>query len=162
MPDTFIKISSVTVGSGGAATISFTSIPQTYTDLKIVVSARDTTDNLPVTVSFNGSAIDSGRTIKTNGGSTAYSGTETVFWITPSSATSNVFGSAELYISNYTSSYAKSMCIDSVTENNGTTAYMLVSANLENGTSAITSIALTATTLFAQYSTATIYGISKS
>jgi hypothetical protein len=159
---TFIKIATVTVGSGGSATIDFTSIPQTYTDLKIAISARDTTDNLPVTVSFNGSAIDSGKTIKSNGGATAYSGTETVFWITPSSATSSVFGNAELYIANYTSSNAKSMSVDSVTENNATTAYILISANLENGTSAITSISLAATGSFAQYSTAVLYGIKNS
>ena len=40
MANTFKKIQTVTVGSGGAASIDFTSIPQTYTDLKIVLSAR--------------------------------------------------------------------------------------------------------------------------
>lgn len=156
---TYIKIASVTVGSGGASTMSFSSIPSTYTDLCLKVSARDTTDNLPVTVSFNGSAIDSGKTIKGNA-SGAFSGSETVFWITPSSATSNTFGSAELYVPNYAGSSAKSMSIDAVTENNGATAYTFLSADLENGTSAITSITLAATTSFAQYSTATLYGIS--
>ena len=41
MANTFKKIQTVTVGSGGAASIDFTSIPQTYTDLKIVISARE-------------------------------------------------------------------------------------------------------------------------
>jgi hypothetical protein len=35
--------SSVTVGSGGAADIEFTSIPATYTDLLLVLSGRGTT-----------------------------------------------------------------------------------------------------------------------
>ena len=42
MPDTFIKIASVTVGSGGASSIDFTSIPSTYTDLVVVHSLRGT------------------------------------------------------------------------------------------------------------------------
>jgi len=33
-------ISSVTVGAGGASSIDFTSIPSTYTDLRLVVSLR--------------------------------------------------------------------------------------------------------------------------
>ena len=37
---TMTALSTVTVGAGGAATISFSSIPQTYTDLKIVFSGR--------------------------------------------------------------------------------------------------------------------------
>jgi hypothetical protein len=40
MATTFIKIASVTVGSGGAASMDFTSIPSTYTDLVIKVSTR--------------------------------------------------------------------------------------------------------------------------
>ena len=37
---TMVKLQTVTVGSGGASSIDFTNIPQTYTDLKIVLSAR--------------------------------------------------------------------------------------------------------------------------
>ena len=33
-------ISTITVGSGGAASIDFTSIPQTYTDLLVKISLR--------------------------------------------------------------------------------------------------------------------------
>ena len=40
MPDTFVKIATVTVGAGGAASIEFTSIPSTYTDLQVLVSTR--------------------------------------------------------------------------------------------------------------------------
>jgi len=42
MATTYTLISSVTVGSGGAATMTFSSIPQTYTDLLVRVSARNT------------------------------------------------------------------------------------------------------------------------
>jgi len=36
-----VAIQTVTVGSGGAANIEFTSIPQTYTDLVVVLSLRN-------------------------------------------------------------------------------------------------------------------------
>ena len=52
----FESIATVTVGSGGAATMAFSSIPGTYTDLLVKVSARtnqsDWNDNS--IVRFNG------------------------------------------------------------------------------------------------------------
>jgi len=55
MANTYKLISSVTVGSGGAATIGFTSIPATYTDLLLSYSGRiDQTGNVrQVDISFN-------------------------------------------------------------------------------------------------------------
>ena len=35
MANTYVAIATVTVGSGGAASIDFTSIPATYTDLVV-------------------------------------------------------------------------------------------------------------------------------
>jgi hypothetical protein len=56
MANTYEAIATVEVGSGGAANIEFTSIPATYTDLKVVCSLRGTyagiTDD--VNVYFNG------------------------------------------------------------------------------------------------------------
>jgi len=46
MANTLKKIQTVTVGSGGAASIEFTSIPQTYTDLKLVVITQVLIKNL--------------------------------------------------------------------------------------------------------------------
>jgi len=40
MATTYEAIATVTVGSGGAATFGFTSIPATYTDLLVVASLR--------------------------------------------------------------------------------------------------------------------------
>ena len=55
-------IQAVTVGAGGAAFIDFTSIPQTYTDLKIVVSGRTdrvrSNDGSYMTLNFNGSSAN--------------------------------------------------------------------------------------------------------
>ncbi len=45
MASTMVALQTVTVGAGGSASISFSSIPQTYTDLKLVISPRNTAAN---------------------------------------------------------------------------------------------------------------------
>lgn len=40
MPNTFNLISSYTVPTGGVTTVTFSAIPQTYTDLKLVISSQ--------------------------------------------------------------------------------------------------------------------------
>ena len=65
MPNTFKKISTVTVGSSGAASISFTNIPQTFTDLKIVMSGfRD--KNIENKIIENGGEITASVSKNTN------------------------------------------------------------------------------------------------
>jgi hypothetical protein len=53
MATTYEAIATVEVGSGGAATIAFTSIPGTYTDLKLVASTRDTNGTSTMVYSYN-------------------------------------------------------------------------------------------------------------
>ena len=45
MANTFTKIASVTVGSGGASTMAFSSIPATYTDLQLLITSQTTSNN---------------------------------------------------------------------------------------------------------------------
>lgn len=45
MADTFALISTYTVAAGGTGTISFNSIPQTYTDLKLIISSQTNRNN---------------------------------------------------------------------------------------------------------------------
>ncbi len=166
MANTYTLISSVTVGSGGAASIDFTSIPATYTDLFVKISAR-TNRAAPVdgvNISFNGSTSSfTGRYLESDG-SSAYSGTSTRFAASAvgNTATASTFGNSDIYIPNYTSSNNKSFSGDTVTENNATSALADLVAVLWSNTSAITSIALTPLvgTTFDQYSTAYLYGIS--
>ena len=168
MANTLKKIQTVTVGSGGSATMSFTSIPQTYTDLKIVFSgrsARTASSYDSLVVKFNSTATTyAARRLYGEGGS---AGSDTVTTqqgaFSSNSTTANVFGSIEVYIPNYTSSNQKSTSSDSVAENNDSSAYgVQLIASKWDGTGAITQIDLStgSGSNFMQYTTATLYGVS--
>jgi hypothetical protein len=163
MATTFTKIASVSVGSGGASSIQFTSIPNTYTDLCIKFSGRSTGNDVDNTVTLNATGKTSGIRLYGNGSGTASDTAVGGGLVTPSSATASTFGSTEYYLPNYLSSSQKSLSIDAVNENNGTSAYANLSAQLFNLTVAVTSITLANNTdNYAQYSTATLYGIKSS
>ena len=169
--NTFVQIgSTVTVGGGGAATIDFTSIPATYTDLVVKISARSVRSavNDVLYMKVNGSATTySSKVLEGNGATpTSYNGGSTAFsdilGIPAASSTASVFSNAEIYIPNYTSANYKSISADSVGENNATTAYTDLYAGLWSNTAAITSITLyNIISNFAQYSAASLYGILK-
>lgn len=169
MANTFIKISTVTVGSGGAANIDFTNIPQTYTDLLIKISLR--TDRAvafdALEFNFNNSSASRNYRELYGNGSTTVSGTSTAGlagYIPGASATSSVFGNTEIYIPNYTSSNFKTSSSDSVGETNATTAYTHLIGNIWSNTAAITRITLLSSysANLVQYTTATLYGIKSS
>lgn len=167
MANTYTLISSVTVGSGGASSIDFTSIPATYTDLLVVLSGRTnratyTADNL--TPKFNTSTANFTFRALSGDGNVTYSDTSYIPAFTASAATANTFSNVLIYVPNYTSSNYKSISIDSVTEHNGTTAYANLSAGLWSQTAAITSFGLQSATssTIQQYSTAYLYGIKNS
>lgn len=161
------KIASTTVETP-QATISFSNIPQGYTDLILVVSARSSTDTVSTygLLRFNS---DSGanynrRTLLSNGSaassSTSTSATSLIVWDNASDATASTFANAQVYIPNYTSSNQKSVSNDSVSENNATAAYAVLYAGLWTGTAAITSISITeALATFTANSTFTLYGV---
>lgn len=172
MPNTFSLIASSTVGAGGAANISFTSIPNTYTDLVLKLSVRSNRATVQDTfkVTFNSSASGySFKRVYGDGATAASDGSTgdtflTVGYSAGNSATASTFGNVELYIPNYAGSNNKSVSTDGVGENNGTTAYAGLFASLWANTAAITSITIeggTSATLL-QYSTAYLYGIIKS
>ena len=172
---TYTAISTVTVGSGGAANIEFTSIPQTYTDLEIKLSARCNATNggyqLRLNIYFNNStsgyserwlqsegnnAMGSGTSYFNVGGTNGLGGT-----IVPSDWTASTFGNTAMYIPNYAGSNNKYWSVDSSNENNGTFASLMLAGLLWSNTAAITSIKFSVypSANFVQYSTATLYGI---
>ena len=171
MPSTYIKLASTTVGAGGAASIDFTSIPGTYTDLVIKISPRSTNaaNVRTLLVAFNGSSANfTMRNLVNEGGTpasytqAAYGGTNATSYIPGSTATASTFSNVEYYFPNYASSNFKSFSIDSVYENNVTAGYSWLGANLWSSTAAITSLSFSLDFgSFAQYSTATLYGVLK-
>lgn len=167
MANTFSAIATVTVGSGGAANIEFTSIPSTYTDLVVLISARSTGADPNIMIRFNSSSSNFTQRRLTGDGSSAVSGGsygEWSAWASASTDTASTFGNSLIYIPNYNSSTNKAFSSDAVSENNGTTAYMTLGAELWSNTAAITSVSfiMGSNYNFAQYSTATLYGIKKS
>ena len=173
MPNTFIKIQSVTVGSGGAANIEFTSIPQTYTDLKLVLSLQDAYPGsfLGNHLRINGNSSSIYYTSRLGGAGSSFfasnaSGTKAEMAISNGDSIANIFASVEVYFPNYTTAQDKSFTSDSVSEQNAVSAYATFYAGLALTTSAITSITIlpeaASPAKFKQYSTATLYGIKSS
>lgn len=169
MPNTYTKIASVTVGVLGSATIDFTSIPSTYTDLCLKISARDNAAAVTNNVIFkvNGVTTSQSNCYLLGNGASVSSVSDTPIYF-PSNAnlsTLSTFSNMEIYIPNYAStSVNKSLSIDTVTENNATTAFASIVAGLYAANTAITSISITGNggSSFLQYSTATLYGIKNS
>ena len=147
------------------SSIVFDNIPQTFTDLLLVISVRASANTIGVTPKFNNSTANfSARFLEgTGSGVSSYTASNLIAYTNRSAATSSTFGSSSIYIPNYTSSVAKSISTDSITENNATQAYQLLGAILWNSTSALTKIEFYPDDLsnFVQYSSATLYGILK-
>jgi len=170
MANTYVAIATVTVGSGGASSIEFTSIPGTYTDLLLSVSARSATNNTGnLWLQVNGSTATLPAILFFGDGSAAgssSSGATDYIWnySVPANYTANTFSNNEYYFPNYTGSSNKSVIHNGVTENNATTAFTVLSGATYNISAAITSLKLSIyfSGNIAQYSTATLYGIKNS
>jgi hypothetical protein len=170
MATTYTLIGSpITVGLGGASSVSFTSIPATWTDLIVKVSGRTNyVGSADISaISFNGSSSSFNNRVLYGNGSSAssLSNSNNINGILfdGSLTTSNTFGNSEIYIPNYALSNYKSFSGDSVNENNAL-AYAYLTANLWSNTAAITSITIAPYngSSFLQYSSFYLYGISNS
>ena len=171
-------ISRQTVGSANATSISFTNIPQTFTDLKIVVSTRSTSaaayDVFGLTLNTSGSGFTNISLYGNGASGNVYSEADTTFTAgdvygrvitasTPtSSQTASVFSSFELYIPNYTGGGKKTVSIDAVAETNDATSYGVgFDAALSPSVGAVTEMGFKLKDgSFVQYSTFSLYGIS--
>lgn len=150
MPSTYTLISS-NVLTSSAASVTFSAIPSTYTDLVLRVSVRSDRaaafDNIDIR--FNGdSAANYSRTIISGDGATVSSSrtTSASSWnsaiVDGNTATSNTFSNGELYIPNYTSTSSRTGSFFGAQEDNNATAYIRGNAYLYRGGSAINSISL--------------------
>jgi hypothetical protein len=163
-------IQTITLTSAQAS-INFTSIPQTFTDLVILMSVRDArTAYLSYAFgSFN--STTTGYTFQTLEGSgasanaaryTSGNDARTFGYINGNSSTASTFGNSQTYITNYTSSVNKTWSVEGVSENNASSALQALGAGVWANTGAITSISLTTSTPnFEIGSTVSLYGILK-
>ncbi len=173
MANTYTAIATVTVGSGGAANIEFTSIPATYTDLVVKISARSAqagnSNNCVVEFNGSGGTAYSVRFLYGDGSAAASASRSSqakadIGFNSANSATANTFGNIELYIPNYAGSNNKSFSSDGVAETNAASVLSGLFAGLWSNTAAITSLKIFDfdSANLAQYSTATLYGIKNS
>lgn len=150
MANTYTLIASNTL-SASAASVTFSAIPATFTDLVLRYSARNDDTTTIMGIRFNGvtTTIYSSTILRGSGSaasSFSYNTTRTQLFqqdgIEPSTMTANTFVNAELYIPSYTASQNKPMSGFTVTEDNSTTSFISAIAHLWRNTAAITSIQL--------------------
>ena len=146
MPNSMNKIQSIVVPSGGSASVTFSSIPQNFTDLILKVSTRSTlADNFQV-IRLNYNGAESSLSLRELYGTNTSSGSASVAqnrigYTSAGNNTANTFGNAEIYIPNYASSNShKSSSADAVSENNGSVSVVGFTSNIYSSNSAITSI----------------------
>lgn len=161
------KIETVTVGSGGAASFGFSSIPATYTDLMCVFSIRNSTA-ADVSGEFRFNNTSGNFTTRVlygtgSGNAASYAETGGVDITYPvNTYTANTFGNGTLYVPNYAGSAYKSASAQSMAETNGTTAFSFMTAGLWSQTTAINQLTFHMNNgTCAEYSSATLYGVLK-
>lgn len=161
------------VPAGGSGAVVFNNIPQNFTDLKVVISARATSTTNSTGTNFIGFYLNNTtypanvthRSIFGNGSSVSSISSSSygvAGVINDTNQTANSFSNNEMYIANYTSSNFKQILVDSVNENNSTTVGLRSDAVLYRESAAINRIAFdTSGSAFAAGSTFTLYGITK-
>jgi len=149
MANTYTLIASNTLSSS-AASVTFSSIPNTYTDLVVRCSVRSdyasTGDNITLTFNSNSSSIYSNTIVFGNGSSgvsqrnSAGNPGYVAYVVDGDVSTASTFGSVEIYLPSYTSSTNKPFSSFGARENNATAAVVAANAGLFASTSAISSI----------------------
>lgn len=167
MANTYQLIEAKTLATS-TASVTFSSIASTYTDLAVKVSVRSTRTGTAYddfNIGFNGSTASfTCKSIQGSGSSvSSFNSNQFIGQADTAANTANTFSSADIYIPNYASANYKSYSVDMVQEENGTTAYANLTAGLWSNTAAITSITFSAGAgNLAQYSTFYLYGIKNS
>ena len=172
-----VWIGSTTVGAGGAASIVFSSIPQTFTHLQIRAFARASFNNGGFNDSlylyFNSSASNYGMrhalfgngatATSVNSAATGYLPLNNV--IADGGTVANVFGSVIVHILDYQNTN-KNKTVRAIggVDNNGTSNFGGVSlcSGTWLNTSAITQIDILTDAVFSQFTRIDLYGITTS
>ena len=150
---TYTLIASNTLSSS-AASVTFSSIPNTYTDLVLKYSARQTgTSDVQDSIQIGVNGAPSGTSFSTTrlrgNGSAASSNRSSNSsnynleqGATAGGNVANTFAQGEIYIPSYTASQNKPASSFTAHEDNASLAYLRANASLWRSTSAITSLVL--------------------
>lgn len=169
MANTYTLIAS-NVLSSSAASVTFSSIPNTFTDLVVKISARSDSGGLNDASYFRLNAtsanysernlVGTGSSALSGSGLSTYGGFE-FKGTNGGTSTTNTFGNGELYIPNYTVSSNKQMSYFGVNETNATNIDLAVGAVLWRDTNVISSIVFTTRSFsnFVSGSSFFLYGI---
>lgn len=175
MANTYIPLAK-SVLTASQSTITFSSIPSSYTDLILVCSAKNSRSDIAVSamnMTFNntGGTAYSFTELTVTGlssstaGSARASSTSSIsdIYISTDAGTANTFNTVEIYIPNYSGATNKIVGISSNMERNSDYAYTAQIAGLFSDTTAINRIDLTAGGYsFVSGSRFDLYGIKNS
>jgi len=157
----FSSIATVTVGSGGASSITFTSIPSTYTHLQIRSFAQQASSGGYVSVTFDNATFAYRHYIYGSGTAvSAGADTTNAPGIFSATATSSTFSGSVFDILDYTSTVKNKVTrsLGGNDTNGGGGIYFM--SGLFTSSSPITSITLTPiSNNFTQYSSFALYGV---
>lgn len=148
--------------------VSFNNIPQNYTDLMILISAKSSSasvDGLGIYLNGLQSPVSNNSITGTGSGvSSSRSTYRSVANMPGNDYTANTFGSCQIYIPNYTSTLFKQILIDNVVENNATATVMTLVSHLFLSNAPITSFMFDSASAGVNQvigTTVSIYGISR-
>ena len=166
-PTDYESIATTTVGAGGTSTITFSSIPSTYSHLQIRYIGRNSVNNSVIKITLNSDTAanyslhylyGNGATVAA-GGAASQSNMEANMAV--SSYSANVFGCGVMDLLDYanTNKY-KTLRVLNGFDNNGSGQVTFSSGSWRN-TNAVTSITLIPNSSgnFEQYSSFALYGI---
>jgi hypothetical protein len=165
MANTYVALAKFAITSN-TASVTFSAIPATYTDLVLTCSGRSSTAPGYLLLTMNGSPTSSETDLRqdnTTIDSVRSTGDGQFFGqgylrLSDSGMTTNTFGSIEIYIPNYAGSQKKCASAFSVTETlSASVQFITLSAANSDLTSAITSI--TCGSNFATGTHIDLYGI---
>lgn len=168
---TMTLVSTITLASNASA-ITFSSIPQTATDLMVVYSLRSNAGGDPndyIAMTFNGTSTGYTDRDLRSSSSSVFADTNTTSYLrytlgaTGNTATANTFGNASFYIPNYSGSTNKPVSSDGASETNAAATGKTIMAGIWANTAAITSISVIPIlgTVWLTNSVASLYTITK-
>jgi len=161
------SIATTTVGSGGASSITFSSIPSTYTHLQIRAITKNTSSSNFAAMRFNSDTasnysahyLDGDGASATAGAASNYD--RSYFGYTSTSSQTNIFGVSVIDILDYANTN-KFKTVRGLTgvDVNGSGGYIELNSSSWRSTSAITNINIFfSSNNFAEYSSFALYGI---